>query len=161
MTSGFDLFPWFKNFLINPVTDWQRFINPQFNVTFNQGDAAIENHVLARAGSYGKQLGRIQEVLDVLLERLPAPPLSTAERRSVDKYRQTRDDVVAAVNEAKRDDGNGTSAADLERWLDALAELRDADPARFQRYAFRLQDFIAQTPSKTALTDITQSAAKG
>jgi hypothetical protein len=29
MASGFELFPWLKNFLINPVTDWQRFINPQ------------------------------------------------------------------------------------------------------------------------------------
>lgn len=160
MTSGFDLFPWFKNFLINPVTDWQRFINPQFNVTFNQGDAAIENHVLARAGSYGKQLGRVQEVLDVLLERLPPPPLSATEQRSINKYRQTRDEVVAAVNEAKSDDGSGTSTADLERWLDALAELRDADPAQFQRYADRLRDFMAQTPSTTALADSTQSARK-
>jgi hypothetical protein len=29
MAATFDFFPWFKNFLINPVTDWQRFINPQ------------------------------------------------------------------------------------------------------------------------------------
>ena len=89
MAATFDFFPWFKNFLINPVTDWQRFINPQFNVTINQGDAAVENHVLARAGSYGKQLGRMQEVVDILLERLP-PPLSASEARSVEKYRQTR-----------------------------------------------------------------------
>ena len=43
MASGFEFFPWFKNFLINPVTDWQRFINPQFNVTINQGDAACRS----------------------------------------------------------------------------------------------------------------------
>jgi hypothetical protein len=86
MTSGFDIFPWFKNFLVNPVTDWQRFINPQFNVTINQGDAAVENHVLSRAGSYGKQLGRVQEVLDILVQRLPTSSLSTLEKRSIDKY---------------------------------------------------------------------------
>ena len=109
MASTFDFFPWFKNFLINPVTDWQRFINPQFNVTINQGDAAIENHVLARAGSYGKQLGRMQEVLDILVERLPPPPLSATETRSIDKYRETRKQIVAAVKEAKQD--NGTEGA--------------------------------------------------
>lgn len=160
MTSGFDLFPWFKNFLYNPATDWQRFINPQFNVTLNQGDAAIENHVLARAGSYGKQLGRVQEVLDVLLEHLLPPNLSATEQRSVNKYRQTRYDVVGAVNEVNRDDGSGTSAADLERWLDALAELRAADPTQFQRYADRLRDFIAQTPPASGFADTTQSARK-
>jgi hypothetical protein len=143
MASAFDLFPWFKNFVINPVTDWQRFINPQFNVTINQGDAAVENHVLSRAGSYGRQLGRMQEVLDILVERLPPPPLSATEARSIDKYRETRKQVVAAVKEAKEDDGDGTGLADFERWLDALAALRDSDPARFEDYADRLKDIVA------------------
>jgi hypothetical protein len=40
-------------------------------VAFNLGDAAIENHVLRRAGSCGKQLGKILDVLDVLV-RQPA-----------------------------------------------------------------------------------------
>ena len=148
MASTFDLFPWFKNFLINPVTDWQRFINPQFNVTINQGDAAIENHVLARAGSYGKQLGRMQEVLDILVERLPPPPLSATEARSIDKYRETRKQIVGAVKEAKQDNGDRTGTAEFERWLDALAALRDADPDRFEDYADRLKDFVARTPPK-------------
>jgi hypothetical protein len=145
MAATFDFFPWFKNFLINPVTDWQRFINPQFNVTINQGDAAVENHVLARAGSYGKQLGRMQEVVDILLERLP-PPLSATETRSVEKYRQTRREIVAAVKEAKEETGEDRSQADFERWLDALAALRDADPERFEDYANRLKDVVADTP---------------
>src|SRR4051794_12122794 len=54
MAAGFDLFSPFKYFNVAPSTDWQRFINPQFNVTINQSDVAIENSVLARAGSYGK-----------------------------------------------------------------------------------------------------------
>jgi hypothetical protein len=148
MAATFDFFPWFKNFQINPVTDWQRFINPQFNVTINQGDAAVENHVLARAGSYGKQLGRMQEVLDILLERLPPPPLSATETRSVEKYRQTRREIVAAVKDAKEEAGEDRSPADFERWLDALAALRDADPERFEDYAKRLKDFVAHTPPK-------------
>ena len=58
MTAPFDLFSPFKYFNVAPVTDWERFINPQFNVTFNQADAAVENRVLAVAGSYGRQIGR-------------------------------------------------------------------------------------------------------
>jgi hypothetical protein len=161
MASTFDLFPWLKNFVINPVTDWQRFINPQFNVTINQGDAAIENHVLARAGSYGKQLGRMQEVLDVLVKRLPPPPLSATELRSIDKYRETRKQIVGAVKEAKQDDTKGASTAEFERWLDALAALRDADPERFEDYADRLKDLVAPTPPKRPAAHRSPPASSG
>jgi hypothetical protein len=148
MTSGFELFPWFKNFVINPTTDWQRFINPQFNVTINQADAAVENHVLARAGSYGKQLGRMQEVLDVVLERLPPPPLTAGQKRSIDKYRETRGQIVAAVNEAKEGNTTDSASIDVDKWLDELAMLRETDPNRFTRYAERLQAVLVSTPQR-------------
>jgi hypothetical protein len=149
MASPFDLLPWFKNFNVQPVTDWQRFINPQFNVTVNQGDAAIENHVLARAGSYGKQLGRMQEVLDVLIARMPSPPLSAGEARAIDKYRKIRSEVVAAVEEAKP----GQAATDLDGWLDALAEMRETDPAQFERLAGRIRKFLDEAPAASASRD--------
>src|SRR5262245_43935563 len=148
MASTFRLCPHFKNFHLNPVTDWQRFINPQFNVTINQWDAAIENHVLSRAGSYGKQLGRMQEVLDILVERLPSSSLSATEERSIAKYRETRKQIVGAVREAKQDNGEARSTAKFERWLAALAALRDSDPERFEEYADRLKEFVSRTPPK-------------
>jgi hypothetical protein len=160
MTSGFELFPWFKNFVINPTTDWQRFINPQFNVTINQSDAAVENHVLARAGSYGKQLGRMQEVLDVVLERLPPPPLTAAQKRSIDKYRETREQIVAAVNEAKDANSTDSASIDVDKWLDELTVLRDTDPDRFARYAQKLQAVIASTPRKPSTKLATGSKGK-
>jgi hypothetical protein len=153
MTSTFDLFPWFKTFNINPVTDWQRFINPQFNVTVNQGDAAIENHVLARAGSYGKQIGRMQEVLDVLIARMPPPALSAGETRSLDKYQRTRMEVVAAVDEARPGPRGTMDGADFERWLDGLAEMRQNSPARFERLAGRIRQFLDERPSAPASGD--------
>jgi hypothetical protein len=145
MASPFDLFNPFKNFQISPVTDWQRFIHPQFNVTINQGDAAIENHVLARAGSYGRQIGRMQEVLDLLIARMPPPLPSTVEQRSLEKYRSMRDKVVASVNEAKENDGE-TGTPDLSAWLDQLAALRDRGDERYAVFAARLQGFLAAHP---------------
>ena len=134
MAATFDPFQWFRNFNIAPVTDWQRFINPQFNVTINEGDAALENHVLSRAGSYGKQLGRMQEVLDVLLKHATPAALSPAERESIDKYRKTRAKVEEAVSER--------SDRDVEAWLDKLRDLRVSDRARFDEYARRLEEFL-------------------
>ena len=160
MPSGLEFLPWFKNFLYNPVTDWQRFINPQFNVTVNQGDAAVENHVLASAGSYGKQLGRMQEVLDIVLERLPPPPLTAAQERSIDKYVETRGRIVAAVNEAKEANTTGPAATDVDQWLDALAVLRESDPDRFARYVVRLNAFLARTPTTPPAKRAASSAGK-
>lgn len=134
MAATFDPFQWFRNFNIAPVTDWQRFINPQFNVTINEGDAALENHVLSRAGSYGKQLGRMQEVLDVLLKHATPPGLSAAERESIDKYKKTRAKVEEAVKER--------SERDVDDWIDKLRGLRASDPERFDRYARRLDEFL-------------------
>ena len=54
---------------------------------------------------------------------------------------------VSAVNEARQAEGSGTTAADLDRWLDALAALRDDDPARFEAVANRLKAFVERNPS--------------
>ena len=141
MAAGFDLFPWFKNFNVSPITDWQRFINPQFNVTINEGDAAVENHVLSRAGSYGRQIGRMQEVMDLLIEHVERDGLSALKQRSIDKYKETRAKVVSAVEEGRLADANGS----VDRWLDELARMRDADRPRFDEFARRLEDFLQRT----------------
>jgi hypothetical protein len=143
MPVPFDLFSPFKYFNVAPVTDWERFINPQFNVTVNQGDAAVENHVLAVAGSYGKQIGSIQEVLDILLAQVPAGRLTAAQARSVEKYQELRASVVAAVEAAKPAVAATAGKEDVETWLDRLAELRDSDPDRFDRLAARIQKFLS------------------
>jgi hypothetical protein len=149
MTAPFELFPWFKNFNISPSTDWEHFINPQFNVTINEGDAAVENHVLSRAGSYGKQMGRMQEVMDILLERVDLGKLSPVEQRSVEKYRETRAKVLSAVAEQNFADG----PENVDRWLDALAKMREADRPRFDEYARRLNDFLQRNKGRKKTGD--------
>ena len=142
MATPLDFLSPFKYFNIAPATDWERFINPQFNVTINQADASTENHVLARAGSYGKQIGRMQEVLDILIARMAADTLTAVQSRSIDKYRQTRAEVVSAVEAAKSGKDGAATRADVEDWLDRLARLRDRDPDQYQRLAARIGQFV-------------------
>ena len=148
MPAPFDLFSPFKYFNIAPVTDWERFINPQFNVTVNQGDAAVENHVLAAAGSYGRQIGRMQEVLDVLIDRIPADELTAVQGRAMDKYRKTRAEVVAAVAAVKPGGPATAGKDDVESWLDRLARLRDEDPDQYDRMAERIGEFLTAADRK-------------
>ena len=70
----------FKYFMIDPMTNWQRFYNPQFYINCNTGDVDVENAVLREVGSYGMQLGRILDVIDVLVARLPQDELTPQER---------------------------------------------------------------------------------
>src|SRR5215510_4973900 len=88
--TGFPFQQAFEHFMIAPQTTWDRFFDPQIFVSLNSGDAAVENHVLRKAGSYGKQLGRILDTLDVLVARLPAESLTPGERRAVDAFRDRK-----------------------------------------------------------------------
>jgi len=74
---------------INPFTWWLSPIGSQFGViNINLGRSSapeVEEEVLSEVGSYGKQLGRIGDVLIVLLKHLPADAaLTTQEREAID-----------------------------------------------------------------------------
>jgi hypothetical protein len=73
---------------INP---WTLFFNPagQFgliNINLGRSSAPeIEEEVLSDVGTYGKQLGRIGDVLQVLLKHFhPAEPLTAEETKAID-----------------------------------------------------------------------------
>lgn len=128
----------FAEFFISPQTTWTRFFNPQFFITYNSGDAAIENHVLSRAGSYGKQLGTMLDALDVLVRHLPLDDLTTTERRTVDEFTALRE----RVEDAKREFRGGEdkrSSIDIDRLLADLARLRRTDPDAYAAAVERLR----------------------
>jgi hypothetical protein len=146
MTSNVEWFPWFRNFVINPVTDWHKFINPQFAVTINEGDAAIENHVLSRAGSYGMQLGRMQEVLDILVAHLPGER-NADERSALAQYGEMRRTVVDAVQEASLARTALDGAPDPDDLVRELRRLKDRDASAYDRYAAKLLAFLRSAES--------------
>ena len=56
-----------------------------FNINFGQTAAPeTELAVLEEVGSYGKQLGRIGDVLELLMARVPRDDLSPEERDAID-----------------------------------------------------------------------------
>jgi len=117
--TGFPFQQAFEHFMIAPQTTWDRFFNPQIFVSLNSGDAAVENHVLRKAGSYGKQLGRILDTLDVLVARLPG--------------------VDGAVEDYRGPSRGAPTLADLERLLDGLEDLKRTQPSAYQSLLGRLR----------------------
>lgn len=135
----------FADFLVNPQTSWARFFNPQLFISVNSGDAPIENHVLGRAGSYGKQLGILLDVVEVLVARLPAEELTPTERRAVDAFTELRDDVESAKAGFRGEPAPGRariSRADVERLLDQLADLARTDPRAHRAMVDRLREIL-------------------
>ncbi|HEU5321516.1 MAG TPA: hypothetical protein VFX28_11975 [Methylomirabilota bacterium] len=138
----------FEQFWINPRTSWERFFNPQIFVSLNRGDAAVENHVLGRAGSYGKQLGRVLDALDVLVARLPAEGLTPRERRAVDALRELSRTVDAALDEYGRPRATEPTLADVDRLLGGLEDLKRSDPAGHRALLDRLRRGVAEADGR-------------
>ena len=124
----------FEKFTVNPVTSWQRFFNPQFYITYNSADVEVENNVLQRVGSYGKQLGRLIDVLNVLVARLPPQELTGQERLVLDRFKELSrkvDLAVAEVNGPKPPE-NEVTPAEVDRLVEGLNRLARTDPAVYQ-----------------------------
>ncbi len=90
----------FTNFLrtwnYQPVTSW---FNDFITVNWNSGDAGVEEHVLGHVGSYGLQLGRILDALDVLIDELGLSGLTKEQQAALVRVQ----DLAASARTAVRD----------------------------------------------------------
>jgi hypothetical protein len=82
-----------------PSTSWfQHFIT----INNNAGDVGPEATVLGEVGSYGYQLSRIIDAVQVIVDQLEKSPglgdLSTDQQQSLAKLRQLAKDVDASLN---------------------------------------------------------------
>ena len=130
----------FADFLINPQTTWERFFNPQLFISYNSADAPIENHVLSRVGSYGRQLGTLLDAVEVLTAHLPADELTPTERAAINALTELRADVERAKADFRGEPVHAElSRADVDRLLDQLADLERTDPDAHRDLAGRLR----------------------
>jgi len=85
------ILPW--NWLFNPMGSQVGLVNISLG---QSSDPAIEEEVLTDVASYGKQLGRIGDALEVLLAHFrPERPLSQAEEQAIDDLKSMLKDVAA------------------------------------------------------------------
>src|SRR2546426_6741860 len=74
----------FANFLrvwdYRPTTSW---FDHLFTVNWNSQDADVEQHVLSQVGSYGLQLSRVLDAVDLLVSELDLSRLTPEQQRIV------------------------------------------------------------------------------
>jgi hypothetical protein len=85
--------------LISPWTAWFSAFGSQIglvNVNLGQSSAPeVEREILSEVGSYGKQLGRVGDVLTVLLKHFsPEEPLTEDEEKAVTALRAMLDEIA-------------------------------------------------------------------
>src|ERR1700749_2089647 len=98
---------------INPLT-----FNPQGaqfgfinSALGGAGDSDLERKILKTVGSYGRQIGRIGDALDVILKHVKLENLKSDEQDALD----TLKGQLAAVRQAKaRDTGSGDAASEAQ-----------------------------------------------
>jgi hypothetical protein len=137
---GGDVTQWIRTSWIKSLSDQTGFININ-NV--RAGDPGLERRIIEDVASYGRQLGRMMEALDVIIGHLrlgEGKDLTADERHALQDF----SDLVRQVQALK----GATSpprltAAELDRVLDDLQALKHQDPPAFQRIATRLHDVIA------------------
>lgn len=138
--SPWSLFsPWsqtFGKFVNEPITNWQRFFNPQVVFNYNPQDEPVEAHVLSRVGSYGSQISTLIDVIDVLQRTVSRDKMKGADLKALEAFDTLRDsanqavdefrgrvsanDIVEAAKGLKRRDPSG--AKDLRNRLDAALD---------------------------------------
>ncbi|MTI01113.1 hypothetical protein [Roseibium sp. RKSG952] len=84
---------------INPWTDMFKSIGNQFgliNINLGRSPAPeVEQEIITEVGSYGRQLGRIGDALEVLIEQAEfRKPLSEQDKKTLDAFRLMQAEIA-------------------------------------------------------------------
>jgi hypothetical protein len=124
---------------INPWSWWFRgsqqtgFININNTRTDNP---ELERRIVEDVASYGRQLGRIIEALQVVVAHLPAEELTPAERDAVRSFTQLAEGIAAVTAAAAP---SPPTVAKLDRCLADIEALKSTDPDRYADLVARIR----------------------
>lgn len=134
---------WMKGSLPNPldvVAAPQNLVQPILpgwvfgsvtNITEQNSSAPDTEREILAAHSYGRQLGRVTDVLAVLIARVPT---EEQENEAFKAFTELRDEIAEIKEKA--------TARRLDRIVADLTTLRDTKPEEFERIAATLRDVL-------------------
>ncbi len=76
-----------------------------FNFNIDLGpssDPSVELEILASVASYGKQIGRMQDVVAILLERLPKDSITAEEQDAIDDFSALSHEISKVKKKKRR-----------------------------------------------------------
>ncbi len=143
---------------INPWELWIKSLSSQMgfinirNVTTS--DHRIEQEVIEDVASYGKQLGKINDLLVTLVENPGLENLSDEQQRTVSEFTRMVADIERI--KAKWNSQENLSTA-IDGLIAELKSLKSRDPARYDSALARLRDGLDITPRKRPAKPVTRA----
>jgi DNA repair ATPase RecN len=104
--------------------------------------------VLSQVGSYGKQIGQIIDVLNILASRLPKERLTAQERETLQDFHALSKQVDSAVTAVKGPKSKGITLSDIDQLVDQLADLEHSDQSAYRLLVEHIQQAISVVDSK-------------
>lgn len=125
---------------INPWEFWIRSMSSQMGLVnirnVNSTDPALEQAIVEQVAGYGRQLGKISELLIMLVDRLSAEDLTPGQQTSVEEFRE----MMAQIERIKRKwRSPGDTLDAVEQMIAEIRGLRTTDPAAYEQALRRLQ----------------------
>lgn len=129
------------HFIYKPATNWQRFFNPQVTFNYNPEDQDVEQHVLNRVGSYGRQLSILIDMIEMMQKRLlDDSTLSPEQTLIIKEFARLQEDSRKAVADFKGEREPQTGS----KLLAEINALKLRDPQEFMAFKSAAAQLLAE-----------------
>lgn len=128
---------------INPWELWIRSLSSQMGFinirNVNTADAALEQEIIETVAGYGRQLGRINDVLTTLIDKPDLKNLTGKERAAIAGFRDMAE-AIAAVKREHRPPARLLAA--LDAVLEGIDDLKSQDPELHRTAMRRIREAL-------------------
>jgi hypothetical protein len=122
---------------INPWTWWLRMMSQIGFININMtesSDPGMERQIVENVAGYGKQLGRVMEVLDALLAHTATSGWSAEQKKTLGDFLELAKEIAAV-----KGDYIAPTTANIDRFLDGIRHLRETDEKQYGEVLERLR----------------------
>lgn len=133
--------------IINPWTVWIKSLNQQLGFininNINSGDSEMELKIVQDVASYGRQLGWIMEVLDLLVSRSKFNDLTEEERASLSQF----SNLIKRIEAVKQDSNPpALTFGNLDRIINDIRAMKTKDETIYEEMVSRIKDAFLSEP---------------
>jgi hypothetical protein len=122
---------------INPWTWWLRMMSQIGFININMtesSDPGMERQIVENVAGYGKQLGRVMEVLDALLAHTATSGWSAEQKKTLGDFLELAKEIAAV-----KGDYIAPTTTNIDRFLDGIRHLRETDEKQYGEVLERLR----------------------
>jgi hypothetical protein len=122
---------------INPWTWWLRMMSQIGFININMtesSDPGMERQIVENVAGYGKQLGRVVEVLDALFSHTATSEWSAEQKKALGDFLDLAGEIAAV-----KGDTIAPTTANIDRFLGGIRHLKETDEKRYGEVLERLR----------------------